>query len=250
MTVTTYQSDYSKKRAIGLPGQVSSEEKSNRISRTVESAAGLAFGQPAFRGSGDNGCVVGASFAGTGTATALAGNTGNGAMGAITVSAGAKEGDYNLLIVEPGTNAGVFEVTDPDGEFVGRGSVGSAFSAGGLAFTLADGATDFVGGDGFTIAVAFTANIQFLGLAILNPAVPANATTPDSYPQYFTAALMTMGTMYETAGATVAQGDDVYWNPATKRFTNTTTHVRIPDAQFEGAAADGDIVEISLRLRS
>jgi len=87
-------------------------------------------------------------------ATAFASSTGNGTMGAITVSAGAKLGNYQLVIVEPGTNVGTFIVTDPDGIFVGRGIVAAAFSAGGLAFTLADGSTDFVAGDGFTITVA------------------------------------------------------------------------------------------------
>lgn len=86
-------------------------------------------------------------------AAAFAGNTGNGAMGAITLSAGAKAGTYKLVMIEPAANAGVFAVEDPDGIIIGRGSVAAAFSAGGLAFTLADGATDFVAGDGFNITV-------------------------------------------------------------------------------------------------
>lgn len=86
--------------------------------------------------------------------TAYGGNTGNGAMGAITVSAGAQAGDYKLTITSPGTNVGNFIVEGPDGKFVGQGDVAAAFSAGGLAFTLADGSTDFVAGDGFTITVA------------------------------------------------------------------------------------------------
>jgi hypothetical protein len=88
------------------------------------------------------------------SSAAYAGNTGNGAMGAITVSAGAKVGDYKLTITEPGSNVGNFIVEDPDGKFVGQCDVATAFSAGGLAFTLADGVTDFVAGDGFTITVA------------------------------------------------------------------------------------------------
>jgi hypothetical protein len=88
------------------------------------------------------------------SSAAYAGNTGNGAMGAITVSAGAMVGDYKLTITSPGTNVGNFIVEGPDGKFVGQGDVAAAFSAGGLAFTLADGSTDFVAGDGFTITVA------------------------------------------------------------------------------------------------
>ena len=81
-------------------------------------------------------------------------NTGNGTMGAVTVSAGAKVGAYKLTIVEPGTNVGSYTVHDPDGVLIGVGVVAAAFSAGGLAFTLADGSTDFVAGDGFIITVA------------------------------------------------------------------------------------------------
>jgi hypothetical protein len=88
------------------------------------------------------------------SSAAYAGNTGNGTMGAITVSSGAIAGDYKLTITAPATNAGNFIVEDPNGKFVGQGDVAAAFSAGGLAFTLADGSTDFVAGDGFTITVA------------------------------------------------------------------------------------------------
>jgi len=90
---------------------------------------------------------------GTATSAAAAGNTGDGAMGAVTVSAGAVVGDYKLTIMEPGTNVGAFTVEGPDGVEIGTGDVAAAFSAGGLAFTLADGATDFVAGDGFVITV-------------------------------------------------------------------------------------------------
>jgi hypothetical protein len=95
--------------------------------------------------------LVGASAA----ATAATGNVGDGAMGAITVSNAAREGDYQLVITEPGSNVGEFEVRRVgDGELVGQGTVAAAFSAGGLAFTLADGATDFAVGDSFMIAVS------------------------------------------------------------------------------------------------
>lgn len=97
------------------------------------------------------------AVAGTAIAAAQAGNTGNGTMGAVTVSAGAKAGVYTLEIIEVAANAGTFIVIDPDGVPIGTGNVAAAFSAGGLAFTLADGATDFVAGDGFTITVTLTA---------------------------------------------------------------------------------------------
>ena len=93
----------------------------------------------------------------TGAATAAAksgGNTGNGAMGAVTVGAEAQVGVYQLRIVAAAANAGQFQVTDPAGDVIGVGTVGVAFAGGGLSFTLADGAADFVVGDGFDITVA------------------------------------------------------------------------------------------------
>ena len=98
--------------------------------------------------------VLGKVTVGAATSAAYSGNTGNGTMGAVTLSVGAKAGVYKLTIIEPGSNVGTFIVEDPDGVIVGRGVVATAFSAGGLAFTLADGATDFVAGDGFNITVA------------------------------------------------------------------------------------------------
>lgn len=99
------------------------------------------------------GTVLGKLTSGTATSAAKAGNTGNGAMGAVTVSAGAKPGAYTLTLIEPAANAGAYIVEDPEGVNIGSGTVAVAFAAGGLAFTLADGATDFVAGDQFTITV-------------------------------------------------------------------------------------------------
>lgn len=101
-----------------------------------------------------SGTILGKIATGTASAAAFAGNTsGSGTVGTITVGAGAKVGDYKVVIIEPGTNAGKFTVEDPDGITVGVGTVAVAFSGGGLDFTISD-ATDFVSGDGFTITVA------------------------------------------------------------------------------------------------
>lgn len=89
-------------------------------------------------------------------ATAFAGNTGNGAMGAVTVDAGAQTGTWKVLITEPGANVGNFVVERPDGTIDGQGDVAAAYN-GGINFTLADGATDFVAGDGFDVVVTAAA---------------------------------------------------------------------------------------------
>lgn len=49
----------------GFAGMVANMEPSNRISRTVETAAGIAFGAPAYRGAGDRGCVAAVGTAAT-----------------------------------------------------------------------------------------------------------------------------------------------------------------------------------------
>jgi hypothetical protein len=51
------QDTYSAAPAKGFPGMVANMEPSNRISRTVEDAAGVAFGAPVYRGVGDHGCT-------------------------------------------------------------------------------------------------------------------------------------------------------------------------------------------------
>lgn len=100
------------------------------------------------------GHVLGKVTAGATSATADAGNTGDGTIGSIAALAGAKAGDYVVTFIEPATDAGEFQVEDPDGENVGTGTVGSQFSAGGIQFTISDGAADFVAGDRFTITVS------------------------------------------------------------------------------------------------
>lgn len=89
------------------------------------------------------------------TSAANGGNTGNSTMGSLTAAGYPPTlGNYVLTIIEPGTNLGNFQVEDPTGKVIGHGTVGTAFSAGGISFTLADGATDFVSGDQFVITVA------------------------------------------------------------------------------------------------
>lgn len=51
----TVQSAYAASIPVGYPGMVANGETSNRLSRTVEDAAGLGFGKAAFRGVNDHG---------------------------------------------------------------------------------------------------------------------------------------------------------------------------------------------------
>ena len=52
------QTSYATSLAKGYAGMIANGETSNRISRTVETAAGIGFGQPVYRGSGDHGCTA------------------------------------------------------------------------------------------------------------------------------------------------------------------------------------------------
>lgn len=249
--MAVYQSTYSEAPAKGLPGQIANAEESNRISRTVETAAGIAFGQPAYRGAGDHGVIAGAAYAATGAGSASASNTGAQTITASpAVAYPAKAGRYTLTAVTTGAT-GIFVMSDPDGVELGEATTGSAATIGGIGpFTITDAGTDPAIGDQMFIDVTFTANVSFMGFAILNPSVPPNASTPDIYPQYFTGAFMTHGQMYVTAGASVVDGGQVYWNPSTKRYTaGGSGHITIPNCVYDTSGGDGDIVEISLKSR-
>lgn len=58
MPTNNVQPTYSEAMARGLPGQVANGETSNRISRTCEDAAGIAFGKAVFRGASPHGCTA------------------------------------------------------------------------------------------------------------------------------------------------------------------------------------------------
>lgn len=109
--------------------------------RTVLSGEGLVA----------RGTVMGKVNTGAATSAAKAGgNTGNGAMGAITVAQPEKVGVYKVRF----TAATVYQVMDPDGNVIGgNGATGTVFTDD-LSFTITAGGTPFVAGDGFDITVA------------------------------------------------------------------------------------------------
>lgn len=93
----------------------------------------------------------------TSVSAAVAGNTGNGTITATpAVGAAGKAGVYRLVCIEPATDLGKFTVEDPDGNVIGIATVGTEFTTH-VTFTIADGGTDFVAGDSFTITVTAAA---------------------------------------------------------------------------------------------
>ncbi|EJM20176.1 hypothetical protein PMI21_01078 [Pseudomonas sp. GM18] len=107
-----------------------------------------------------------ATFTATGAATS--GNTGNGTLTGAVATYPALAGTYTIKLI----SSTEFTVTNPNGELVpalggtveidddgvvvGPGTVGTVFNAQGIGFLLAAGATAFIEGDGFTIAVTDT----------------------------------------------------------------------------------------------
>jgi hypothetical protein len=58
MTLNTVQSTYTTSIPSGFAGMIADTRNRNVLSRTVEDAAGIGFGKPAFRGAGDRGCTA------------------------------------------------------------------------------------------------------------------------------------------------------------------------------------------------
>jgi hypothetical protein len=163
-----------------------------------------------------SGMVLGRITKGAATGAAVAGNTGNGTITAApTVGAAAKPGVYQLVCIEPATNAGKFTVEDPGGILIGVATVGVAFTTH-LTFTIADGSTDFASGDAFTITVAAGSGkvkqIDFAatdGSDVAAGALLLDATAPDGVDKPATAivrnAIVSDNGITWPAGATTNQ---------------------------------------------
>lgn len=120
------------------------------------SALGIGFtitaGGTAFV-AGDTFTITTTAAVGKPTAAAVAGgtNTGNGTCSAVTTNGYAPVvGAYSVEF----DDATHFIVSAPNGQEIGHGTTGVAFSAGGLNFTITAGGTAFVPGDSFTVTVA------------------------------------------------------------------------------------------------
>lgn len=146
------QTNYSSDLVAGYPGMVANGETSNRITRTIDDAAGIAFGRAAFRGPAEHTCTA------TPTAGALLG---------ITIA-------HEVL-----------------GQVAGQ--------------------------------------------------------TADTYPRYENVAIMTLGVIWVTAGATVTRGEQAYVTSA-GAFTNSASgNVILPGWFFDTAGASGAIVKLAKR---
>jgi hypothetical protein len=115
--------------------------------RSLENAI-LSSGQNAVAGT-----VLGQALA-AGAATAVGAATGNGAITVGTIGPAARPGIYKLVLVAASANAGTFNFYAPDGSLIRQITVaGGAAANDHIGITVADGATDFVAGDTFSIEV-------------------------------------------------------------------------------------------------
>jgi len=129
------------------PGEVLLSEAPGTYSRdaiTIAESQTLEAGQPLGR----------LATAATVSRAAAAGNSGDGVMTLATpaFSGAVKPGVYKVTCIEPASDAGTFQVEDPDGIPVGVARVGVAFD-GPIKFTIADGAANFVAGDVINVTV-------------------------------------------------------------------------------------------------
>lgn len=81
------------------------------------------------------------------------GNTGDGALGTLTLGDAAKVGDYVVTCIAAAADGGRFQVVDPDGNALGDALVGVAYTSGQINFTITDGAADWAVGDFVTVTI-------------------------------------------------------------------------------------------------
>ncbi len=129
------------------------------VNGTAFSALGIGFtmttgGTAMVAGDGFTITVTGKVGNPTAASVANGGNTGNSTSSAVTVTGYAPIlGAYKVTFIKANTNLGTFAVEDPNGQLMGHGVVATAFTGGGITFTIADGSTDFVEGDQFVVTV-------------------------------------------------------------------------------------------------
>jgi hypothetical protein len=122
------------------------------------------------------GAVLGQITMGAVTVAAKAGgNTGNGVFTLDVTTpllANANKGGagvYTVRCITAGTNSATFRVADPQGVLLGdfsyNGSGASGAFADRIKFTITDGSTDFIVGDGFDVTVAAGSGQYVLSLA-------------------------------------------------------------------------------------
>ena len=169
-------------------------------------------------------------------------NTGNGAMSGLALKANAQLGDYTVECITATTDAATFAVFDPLGRRMADAATDAAYDNGEIAFTIADGATDFIVGDAFTITVP-EGNYNAWGT---NKATRLLQSTDDTDFQFEVAFLDEPSLRYQMRGIMVEQ-DAGNWirfelhHDGNGLFVyGSTTTDGSPSARFKTAVAPGE----------
>jgi hypothetical protein len=108
------------------------------------------------------------------TAAKVYAGTGNGLMTGPTVSAAAVKEVWTVRLKTAAANGGTFSVTGSVSGATADAVVGVAYDNGKVAFTIADGTTDFIVGDTFTLTITGAARgAVSLPVAALSGPIPA-----------------------------------------------------------------------------
>jgi hypothetical protein len=235
------QTSYANELAIGFAGLIASGGNGDRITRTCESSGGIAFGKPAFRGSGDHGCVATQTLVGAGSEQA--GNTGSATItDAPAIAADAKIGRHLFVQLSAGATGEVAGF-DPDGIATGNGVVGTEFTLGGITATITSGGSPAVG-DTYFVDVTGGA---FLGIAIADQALAiVGGQSAGKYQQYDNVAILAGGEpIWVEAGGTVSDGAAVQFD-GDYNFV-AAGGAPCPGWVFDTSGADGGLVKIVKR---
>jgi hypothetical protein len=88
-------------------------------------------------------------------------DTGTRVPASVTVAAGSKVGVYNGVVLSGATT---FSFADPNGDALATGTIGTAYSSGGVGFTIpGSGGVAPIAGDTFTVTVSESAGAMLVG---------------------------------------------------------------------------------------
>lgn len=135
--------------------------------------------------------------------------TGNGVMSLVFGGPDVQLGSYVVTLITAAANGGTFSVVNPSGKALPNAVVATPYRTSEINFTIADGATDFVLGDSFTVVVSTsTATVVGTGNGTISGITLGPDARPGTYRFEITAAITNGGEFKLTGpdGALVDQG--------------------------------------------
>ncbi len=174
-----------------------------------------------------------------GSASAVAGNTGNGTVGTVTAGVGVQAGTYRLQAIA----ATHFEVFDPSGRLIGEANTGTAF-AGQIGLTITAGGTAFVSGDAFTVAVTETDPTdagEFVALGV-SSATTNGATSSSSAVLNFGAGNVPASVLVGMVVADVTTSGVIAAGTTVSSINATAGTVTMSGDALSGGVLSGDVI--------